>query len=140
MHGMDDPGNRLLQEAQVLLSAAQQFERDAGDRSSATAVAPALACVEQALQALSRACEGSARAIIPASALHESSSTRFARAAAAWPSELGGAAPSYEQQVRLLSSLHDAAAALRVAATSTARARDIVASKVPAASRMRAAA
>lgn len=137
---MDDPGNRVLREAQVLLSAAQQFERDAGDRASATAVAPALASVEQALQALSRACEGSARAIIPPSAVHESSSTRFVRAAAVWPSELGGAAPSYEEQVRLLSSLHDAAAALRGAATNTARAREIVASKVPAASRMRAAA
>jgi hypothetical protein len=137
---MDDSGNRLLREAQLLLSAAQQFERHAGDRASATAVAPALASVERALQALSRACEGSARSIIPPSAVHESSSARFARAAAAWPSELGGAAPSHEEQTRLLSSLHDAAAALRVAATSTARAREIVASKVPTASRMRAAA
>jgi hypothetical protein len=137
---MDDSGNRLLREAQVLLSAAQQFERHAGDRASATTVAPALALVEQALQALSRACEGAARSIIPPSATHESSSARFARAAAAWPLELGGAAPSYEEQARLLSSLHDAATALRVAATSSARAREIVASKVPAASRMRAAA
>jgi hypothetical protein len=137
---MDDPGNRLLREAQVLLSAAQQFERDASDRASTTAVAPALGFVEQALQALSRACEASARAVIPPSAVHESSSARFARAAAAWPSELGGAAPSYEEQVRLLSSLHDAAAALRVAATHTARARQVVASKVPANSRMQAAA
>jgi hypothetical protein len=137
---MDDPGSRLLREAQVLLAAAQQFEREAGDRASAPAVAPALASVEQALQALGRACDGAARAIIPPSPLHESSSARFARAAAAWPSELGGAAPSYEGQVRLLSSLHDAAAALRVAATNTARAREVVASKVPAASRMRAAA
>jgi hypothetical protein len=39
-----------------------------------------------------------------------------------------------------LSSLHDSAAALRVAAASIASAREIVASKVPAASRMRAAA
>jgi hypothetical protein len=137
---MDDSGNRLLREAQVLLSAAQQFERDAGDRASATAVAPALASVEQALQALGRACEGSARSIIPPSAVHESSSARFARAAVAWPSELGGAAPSYEEQARLLSSLHDAAAALRVAATTIARARATVAAKVPSGSRMRAAA
>jgi hypothetical protein len=137
---MDDSGNRLLREAHVLLSAAQQFERDAGDRASATAVAPALASVEQALQALSRACEASALSIVPPSAVHESSSARFARAAVAWPLELGGAAPSYEEQARLLSSLHDAAAALRVAATSTARAREIVASKISAASRMRAAA
>ncbi len=137
---MDDSQNRLLREAEVLLSAAQQFERHAGDRASATAVAPALTCVEQALQALSRACEAAAHSIIPPSAVHEPSSARFARAAAAWPVELGGAAPSYEEQVRLLSSLHDAAAALRVAARNSARARDIVASKIPAASRIRAAA
>jgi hypothetical protein len=136
---MDDSGTRLLQEAHLLLSAAQQIELDAGDRASATAVAPALTCVDQALQALGRACEAAARSIVPPCDVQETSSARFARAAADWPVQAGVTAPSYEEQARLLSSLHDATAAVRTAAKSTARARDIVASKIPAASRMRAA-
>ena len=43
------------------------------------------------------------------------------------------AAPSFEQLALLVSSLHEAAAALRVAANSTARARDIVAAELPSA-------
>ena len=137
---MDDSRTRLLQEANALLSAAQLLERDAGDRASVTAVAPALTRVEQALQALGRACEGAARSIIPPCDARESPSARFARAAADWPGQAGGTAPSYEEQVRLLSSLHDAVTALRGAAKCTAHARDLVASTVPAAPRIRAAA
>jgi hypothetical protein len=137
---MNNSGTRMLDEAQALLSAAQQLERHAGDRASATAVAPALTCVERALQALSRACEGAARSIIPPSGAHETSSARFARVAAEWPVQPGGAPPSYERQVRVLSSLDDAAAALRAAERSTARAREVVASTVPAATQIRAAA
>lgn len=62
------------------------------------------------------------------------------QAAANWPVPPGGKAPSHEEQARLVSSLNDAAAMLRVAAGSTENARDVVASKVPPASPMRAAA
>jgi hypothetical protein len=130
----------LVHDAHALLAAAQQLQRDAGDRSSATAVAPALLFVEQALHALGGACEDAAHSIVPAGNAHESTSLRFARAAADWPGAPGTPAPSYEEQVRLLSALHDAAAALRVAEHRTAQAREIVAAKVSTAPEMRAAA
>jgi hypothetical protein len=131
---MDDPGTQLVRDARALLSAAQQFERDAGDRAAATLVAPALVCVERTLRALSDACEAATRSIIPTGDIRESSTARFARAAADWPGSLDGSAPSYEEQVRLLSSLHDAAAAIRIAERRTPQARKVVAAKVAVAS------
>jgi hypothetical protein len=137
---MEDPGARLVYDAHALLAAAQHFQRDAGDRSSVTAVAPALLFVERALHALSGACENAAHSIIPAGDAHESTTSRFARAASDWPGAPGTPAPSYEEQVRLLSALHEAAGALRVAQRRTAEAREVVDSKVASAPELRAAA
>lgn len=134
---MDESQLPMLRAARALLSAAEQLERDADGRESATAVASALAYVEPALRALGRGCELAARSIIPAPDPHESPSTRLARAAAEWP---GSTVPSHEELVRVLSSLHDASAALRFAATTASDAREVLASKLPAASRMRTAA
>jgi hypothetical protein len=50
------------------------------------------------------------------------------------------ATPSFEELARLVSSLHQAAAALRVAANSTACARDVVAAELPSAASTRAVA
>jgi hypothetical protein len=137
---MDEPVTRTLEEAQTLLLAAESLERNIGAPAWDIAVAPALTYMEQALQALSRVCEGAACSIVPRGEVHESWAVRFTRAAASWPVRPGGMPPSYEQQVRLMSSLHEAAATLRVAAESTAHARDMVAAEVPPASRMRGAA
>jgi hypothetical protein len=137
---MEDPAAHLVYDAHALLAAAQHLQRDAGDRSSATAVAPALLFVERALHALGGACENAAQSIIPAGDAHESTPLRLARAAADWPGAAVTSAPSYEEQVRLLSALHDAAAALRVAERRTAHAREVVASTVASGPDLRAAA
>ena len=121
---MSDHLLRLSADARDLLAAAEQFERDAGDPAASAVIAPALASVEQSLHALSRACHDAARSIVPPGDIDESPSARFARVAAAWP---GATPPSHEQQAQLLVSLHDAGAALRAAAESSGRAREVLA-------------
>ncbi len=129
--GMDNVRTRMLQDARSLLSAAEQLEHDAGGRESATVVAPVLDCVEQTLKALSQTCDRAVHSLVPSAGVAEPWSARFARAAADWPRTSVDAAPSYEELARLVSSLHQAAAALRVAARSTARAGDVVAAELP---------
>ena len=131
--GMDDVRTRMLGDARRLLAAAEQLEHDGGGRECATVVAPVLDCVEQTLKALSHMCESAVHSIVPAAGVAESWSARFARAAADWPLTSVDATPSFEELARLVSSLHQAAAALRVAAHSTARARDVVAAELPSA-------
>ena len=138
--GMDNVSTRILEDARSLLSAALQLEHDAGGRESATVVAPVLDCVEQTLKALSHTCESAVHSLVPSVGVAEPWSARFARAAADWPLTPVDAAPSFEQLARLVSSLHQAADALRVAANSTARARDVVAAELPSAASTRAVA
>jgi hypothetical protein len=135
--GMNESQLSILESARALLSAAEQLEREFGSLEAAPTFAPALAHVEPALRALGRACELASRTIIPSPDPYESPSARLARAAAAWP---GATVPSHEALVRILSSLHDAAAALRFAETTTSCAREVLASKLPAAPRMQTAA
>ena len=131
---------QMLEEARSLLTAAERLERDAGSRGSVTVVSAVLACVEQTLNALSHTCDNAVHSIVPPCSAHETTSARFARAADDWPLTNPVAAPSYEELARLMSSLHQAADALRIAAKTTARAREIVAAEFPAATSMRAAA
>ena len=138
--GMDNVTTRMLGDARRLLSAAEQLEHDAGARESATMVAPVLDCVELTLKALSHTCDSAVHSLVPSLGVAEPWSARFARAAADWPLTPVDAAPSFEQLARLVSSLHQAAAALRVAASSTARARDVVAAELPSAASPRAVA
>jgi hypothetical protein len=138
--GMDNVTTRMLGDARRLLSAAEQLEHDAGARESATMVAPVLDCVELTLKALSHTCDSAVHSLVPSLGVAEPWSARFARAAADWPLTPVDAAPSFEQLARLVSSLHQAAAALRVAANSTARARDVVAAELPSAAPTRAVA
>jgi hypothetical protein len=137
---MDDSHTPLVLEARALLVAAEQLEHAAGSRASVAEVAGILACVEPALRALDRVYEEAARSIIPSGDGHESASARLARAAAEWPRQRGGAVPSHEQLVRVLSSLHDAAAALRFAAAGTSHAREVIERTPRVASQMRSAA
>jgi hypothetical protein len=122
---MDDHSQRLTRSTRNVRAAAERVERDAGAEPDALHAAHALRDVEAALHALSRALYVAGRSIIPPAAIHESISTRYARAAASWP---GPTPPSYEQQAHLLTVLHDAGAALHAAAGRTARASDVLGS------------
>jgi len=62
---MDDHRERVRQHALALASAAEKLAEAAGDRSQATYLPTALACVEQALVALRGGVEGAAASLIP---------------------------------------------------------------------------
>ena len=119
---MTDPATRLASDADALRSAADRLHRDAVDPACATLVPAVLIAVEDALTALSRTCYGAAHSFIPPGNSNDSNADRYARAATTWPSPRDGAGPSHEQQARVLSSLHDAGAALRTAAGHCGRA------------------
>ena len=138
--GMDNVTMRMLRDARSLLSAAEQLEHHAGGRDSATVVAPVLDCVGLTLKALSHTCESAVHSLVPSAGVAEPWSARFARAAADWPLTSVDATPSFEELARLVSSLHQAAAALRAAANSTARACDVIPADLPSAAASRAAA
>jgi hypothetical protein len=129
---MDDPRIRLAHDSLALVSAAERFQRGAGDRACAPFLPAALECIEQSLHALSRGFDGAAHALIPPGDLHESISQRYARAAADWPGAVDEAGPSHERQAQLLASIHDTAAALRTAATCCARTSHLVAKTMEA--------
>jgi hypothetical protein len=74
------------------------------------------------LHILSRTCYAAAHSFVPLGRHGESITERYVRAADEWPAARDGRGPSYEQQTRVLSSLHDAGAALRTAAGHSARA------------------
>jgi hypothetical protein len=124
---MSDPTSRL-----AIRSAAQRLHDDAADPACAELVPATLEAMQDALTTLSRSCYAAAHSFVPLGDGDESMAERFARAATSWPSPRGGAGPSYEQQIRVMSSLHDAGAALRAAAGHCARAaRQIAATMEP---------
>ena len=116
----------LADDASALLVAATRLDDDSCEPVSVEPVTSALADAEEALRVLSVAIEDAADAPIPPGSTGESVSRRYARAAASWPRY--GAAPSYERQAQILTSLHEAGATLRRGAERCRRARDILAS------------
>jgi hypothetical protein len=119
---MTDPILRLADAADDFRAAARRLHDHAADPACAQLVPAALDAIEDALSTLSRTCYAAGRSLVPLGDSGDGIAERFARAAASWPSPRGGAAPSYEQQACVLSSMHDAGAALRVAADHCARA------------------
>ena len=92
--------------------------------ASARHVAVALAEVEAMLRSLDRTCLNAAAALIPPAGFVDDLCTRYRLGAAQWDAD--AAAPSYERQAAILSSLHDAGATLRAAAECCARARTLI--------------
>ena len=126
---MTDPTSRL-----AIRSAAQRVHDDTADPAYAELVPVTLDAMQDALTTLSHSCYAAAHSFVPLGDGDESMAERFARSATSWPSPRGGAGPSYEQQIRVVSSLHDAAAALHAAAAHCARAsRQIAATMEPVA-------
>ena len=116
---MTDPTTRV---ADALRSAAERLHDDAADPDCAQYLPAALDAIEDALTMLSRTCYAAGHSLVPLGDTGGSIAERYAHAAKMWPSPRGGAGPSHEQQARVLSSLHDAGAALRSAADRCARA------------------
>lgn len=121
---MSDATSHLAEDALKLQSAAERVHDDALDRASAPFVPAALTAIEDTLRILSSTCYAAAHSFVPLDAHGESISDRYARASVEWPNARGGRGPSYEQQARVLSSLHAAGAALRVAAAHCDRASE----------------
>ncbi|HEX5617563.1 MAG TPA: hypothetical protein VFX51_04050 [Solirubrobacteraceae bacterium] len=119
---MTDPSVRLDKDADALRSAAERLRVDALDPACAPRIPAALKAIDDALTTLSRTCYAAAQSFIPLGDGDDTMSDRYARAAATWPSPRGGSGPSHEQQARVLSSLHDAGAAVRAAAGHCGRA------------------
>jgi hypothetical protein len=121
---MKDGATRLAEDALTLQSAAEGLHENALDRDFAPLVPAALTVIEDTLRTLSRTCYGAAHAFVPLGEHGESVTERYGRAAEQWPTPRDGRGPSYEQQARVLASLHDAGAALRTAAGHCGRAGD----------------
>jgi hypothetical protein len=119
---MYDSPSRLADDALALQSIAERLHDDTLHRECAPLVPAALAAIEQALRTLSRTCYAAAQSFVPLGSHGESIAERYARAAEEWPAARDGDGPAHEQQARVLSSLHDAGAALRAAAGHCARA------------------
>jgi hypothetical protein len=124
---MTVPALRPAVDADALRSAAQRLHEQTLDPACAASVPITLAAIEGALAELSCTASAAAHALVPPANGDAGITDRYARAAAVWPSPRDGAGPSYEQQARALASLHDAAAALRVAARHCGRAAEHVA-------------
>jgi hypothetical protein len=124
---MTDQLTRLAEDADALRSAAQRLHDDAADRAAAQGVPAALDVIEDALTSLSRMCYTLVQSFVPLGDNGDSVTGRYARAAATWPSPRVAGGPSYEQQARVVSSLHDAGATLHSAARHCARAGDEIA-------------
>jgi hypothetical protein len=119
---MNAATSRLADDALALQSVAERLHDDTLDRDCAPLVPAAMTAIEQTLRTLSRTCYAAAHTFVPLGSHDESISERYARAAMEWPTARAGHGPAYEQQARILSSLHDAGAALRTAAGQCARA------------------
>jgi hypothetical protein len=119
---MTHPTVRLDNDADALCSAAERLHDDTLDPACAPGIPAALKAIDDALTTLSRTCYAAAQALIPVGGGEDSISDRYARAAATWPSRRGETGPSHEQQANVLSSLHDAGAAVRAAAGHCGRA------------------
>jgi hypothetical protein len=113
-----------MEDALALQSAAERLHQHSLDRDCAPLVPGALSAIEQTLRILSRTCYAAGHSFVPLGGPGENIAHRYARAAEEWPSARGGRGPSHEQQARVLSSLHDAGAALRATAAHCARAGD----------------
>ena len=133
---MTDRSWQLTDAADAVRSAAQRLHDGAADPDCAQSVPATLDAIGDALTTLSRTCYAAAHAFVPLGDSGDSIAERFARAATSWPSPRMGAAPSYEQQARVVSSLHDTGAALRAAAGHCARAADNVAATMDPAERL----
>jgi hypothetical protein len=114
---MRDLNSDASAEASRLLESARALQTLA-DTADAATVHAVLRDVETMLRATAASCEGMAAAVIPAGG---AICDRYRRAAAQWPT---AAAPSYEQFAAFLSTLHDTADELRVAAAHCRRAND----------------
>lgn len=124
---MDQDGDRLVQRAAELTSAAQRLAESTANPSSAAYLPIALSCVGETLDALSRAFEGAAHSLVPPGERFERNFSRFERAAEEWPETHGCEAPSHERQAQLLSSLYEAGANLRMSRRASERASAILA-------------
>jgi hypothetical protein len=124
---MTDPASRLAECADALRSAAQRLHDHALDPACAASAPVTLVAIEDALTVLSRTAYAAAHAFVSLGNSDDSIAERYARAATMWPSPRGGVGPSHEQQARVLSSLHDAGAALRAAAEHCGRAAQTLA-------------
>jgi hypothetical protein len=123
---------RLVHASPRLLSAAEHVRELAGERGCAALLPDAFDRIAQSLRALDGGCARAAHALIPPGD-DDSSSARYARAAAAWPLAGEGGGPSHERQAELLAALDDAGMALRAAAERCARTRDLLAATMDAA-------
>jgi hypothetical protein len=121
---MSDAPSRLAEDALTLQSAAERLHDHTVDRACAPLVPAALEAIEHTLRILSRTCYAAANSFVPLGAHGENIAERYARAAGEWPNARDGRGPSHEQQARVLSSLHDAGAALRATAAHCARASE----------------
>jgi hypothetical protein len=119
---MTDPTVRLDNDADALRSAAHRLHDATLDPACAPRIPAALKAMDDALTTLSRTCYAAAQSFIPLGGGNDRITDRYACAAATWPSPRGGSGPSHEQQARVLSSLHDAGAAVRAAAGHCGRA------------------
>lgn len=119
---MNDATSRLADDALALQTIAERLHDDTLDRDCAPLIPATLTAIEHALRTLSRTCYAAAHMFVPLGSHDENIAERYARAAEQWPTARGGDGPAYEQQARVLSSLHDAGAALRTAAGHCARA------------------
>ena len=119
---MNDATTRLTGHALALQSAAERLHEDTLDRECAPLVPAALEAIEHTLHILSRTCYAAAHSFVPLGGQGASITERYVRGADEWPAARDGRGPSYEQQARILSSLHDAGAALRTAAGHCGRA------------------
>jgi hypothetical protein len=113
---MTDRASRLADDADALRRAAERLHHDTLDPAGAASLPATLDAIEDALATLGRACYAAAHVLVPLPNGDTGIAERYARAATTWPSPRGGIGPSHEQQARVLSSLHDAGAALRAAA------------------------
>lgn len=91
---------------------------------SARHVARSLVKVEATLRSLDRTCLAAAAELIPQSPADDGICARYREAAARWDG--AAAAPSYERQAEILTSLHDAGATLRAAAECCRRTRALL--------------
>ena len=134
---MTDRHRPLDDDADALRSAAERLHDDALDPTCAPRIPAALKAIDDALTTCSAAPVTPLHIpLSPWGARREHQRAAYARAAATWPSRRGGSGPSYEQQARVLSSLHDAGAAVRAAAGHCGRAAyNLAATMEPSAAR-----
>jgi hypothetical protein len=124
---MNDPASRLADDADALRATAQRLHDHVLDPAYAASIPATLTAIEDALTVLSRTAYAAAHALVPTGDRDDGIADRYERAASVWPSPRGGVGPTHEQQARVLTSLHDAGAALRAAGGHCVRAAAIVA-------------